>query len=613
MRENFKDRLARGPVLFDGGTGTTLYEHGIFIHCSFDQLNLTDPGLIRSVQEDFARAGAQVLETNTFAANPLKLKGFGLADSCRAINLAGAKIAREAGGDECYVAGAVGPLGTRIEPIGTLSLREANGHFLSQTKALAEGGVDLFICETFVYMIELEQAVRACREAAPELPVIAQLTLGDDGRSLTGAPPEAVLRDLLNLGADVVGINCSVGPHAMLDWLEKVSGLTDVPLSVMPNAGRPRNVDGRNIYLSTPEYMATFTTHFLRAGAHVVGGCCGVSPVHMKAIARAFRAASAMKIDVRRPVAELKIPPDIRALPLTEKSRLGEKLSRGTFVTLVELVAPRGISAERELKAAERMRDLGVDCINIPDGPRATARMSALAMAVQIEREIGVETVLHFACRDRNVIGMQGDLLGAWALGVRNLLAITGDPPKLGNYPDVTAVFDVDSIGLVNILNLLNHGLDVAGDPIGDPASFCIGVGANPGAPNIEEEISRLEAKVKSGAEFIITQPVFEISLLEKFLRSIEGFRVPLLAGIWPLQSVRNAEFMNNEVPGCHVPDEIIRRLRVCETRDEARAEGNRIARETYKRLKGVVQGVQISAPFGRVEAVAAVLGDEER
>lgn len=608
MRKPFIDRLGERPILLDGGMGTTLYERGVFINRCFDQVTLTDPGLVRSVHEEFVNAGAEVIETNTFGANPRKLGGFGLADQCCEINRAGAALAREAAGEGRYVAGAIGPLGVQVEPLGPLGLGEARDLFLTQARGLIDGGVDLFICETFIYHSELAEAVKACRSLAPDVPVIAFLTLADDAGSLTGAPPRQVLRDLLEVGADAVGVNCTVGPHVMLEWLEQVQGLSPLPLAVMPNAGKPRDIDGRNIYLSTPEYMASFTKRFLQAGASLVGGCCGVSPSHLKAMSRAFRVEKAMSIAARPPIAPIEKPPEVEPRELPDKSRLGGKLAKGRFVTFVELVSPRGISAEKEIEAARRMHVLGVDCINIPDGPRAMARMSALALAIQIQRDVGIEAVLHYTCRDRNVIGMQSDLLGAWALGVRNILAITGDPPKLGNYPDATAVFDVDSIGLTNILNLLNHGRDIAGNPIGDPAGFCIGVGADPGARNLDEELKRLYWKIEAGAEYVVTQPVFDVKLLHGFARRVEEFHVPVLAGLWPIQSLRNAEFMNNEVPGCSVPETTMERLRRCSNRKEAREEGIRIAQETFREMRSVVQGIQIAAPFGRVRAAELIL-----
>ena len=609
MRIDFRTRLERGPLLFDGGMGTTLYERGISLNACFDNLNRRDPAVVRAVHEAFLEAGAEGVETNTFGANPVKLEAHGLGGACREINLDGARIAREAAGEERIVAGAVGPLGARIAPLGRLDPEEAKGIFLVQTRALAEGGVDCFICETFIYIEELAIAVHACREAAPDLPVIAQATPAEHGGSFAGAPPEELIRELLQIGADVVGVNCSVGPHAVLEWLERAAPIArGVPLSVMPNAGRPRNVDGRNIYLSTPEYLGSYAGRFLKAGARIVGGCCGVSPRHLKAMARAFRAAAPAGKVVPLPRREAESAPESEAVPTAEKSRLARRITAGEFVTLVEVVSPRGVSPVKEIGTARRLRDLGVDAVNIPDGPRAMARMSALALALRIDEEAGIETMLHFTCRDRNVIGMQGDLLGAWALGVRNLLAVTGDPPKLGNYPDATAVFDVDSIGLVHILSRLNRGLDAAGGPIGEPTGFFVAVGANPGAIDPDHEAERLRAKIDAGAECVITQPVFDPAVLARFLGRAAHLPVPVIAGVWPLQSLRNAEFLRNEVPGCDVPDRWIERLAACRSREEARAEGIAVAREIFREIRGLVRGVQIAAPFGRTEAVAALL-----
>ncbi|MBN1825948.1 MAG: bifunctional homocysteine S-methyltransferase/methylenetetrahydrofolate reductase [Candidatus Eisenbacteria bacterium] len=609
MRIDFRTRLERSPLLFDGGVGTTLYERGVSLNACFDHLNRCDAAAVRAVHEAFLEAGAEAIETNTFGANPVKLEAHGLAEACREINLAGARIAREAAGEDRYVAGAIGPLGVRTAPLGRLDPERAKDLFLVQARALAEGGVDCFLCETFIYVEELALAVRACREAAPDLTVIAQATLAEHGGSLTGAPPEELIRELLRIGADAVGVNCSVGPHAVLEWLERAAPLAaGVPLSVMPNAGRPRGVDGRNIYLSTPEYLAAYTGRFLEAGARIVGGCCGVSPRHLKAMSRAFRAATPRAKAIPARPRDSAPSPEAEPVPVEKKSRLAARIAAGEFVTMVEVVSPRGVSPVREIETARKLRALGVDAVNIPDGPRAMARMSALALALRVHADAGIETVLHFTCRDRNVIGMQGDLLGAWALGVRNLLAVTGDPPKLGNYPDATAVFDVDSIGLVHILSRLNRGLDAAGDPIGEPTGFFIAVGANPGAIDPAREAERLHGKLRAGAECVITQPVFDPEVLERFLERAAPLPAPVVAGVWPLQSLRNAEFLRNEVPGCDVPDRLIERLAGCRTREEARDEGIAIARETFRAIRGLVRGVQVAAPFGRTEAVTALL-----
>ena len=409
---------------------------------------------------------------------------------------------------------------------------------------------------------------------------------------------------------DVVGLNCSVGPKSMLDALEVLKTLTPLPLSVQPNAGIPQNIGGRNIYMTSPEYIAEYAKRFIQTGASIVGGCCGTNPDHIKAIRRAVQALRPTKrMDVRTADLQVSAPETVKVIEKTDKSRLMSRLLRKEFVTLVELVSPRGVSPATQVQKARRLHHFGIDAINIPDGPRASARMSALSLAVILQRDVGIETVLHFACRDRNVIGMQSDLLGAWALGLRNILAVTGDPPKLGNYPDATAVFDVDAIGLTNLINRLNHGLDLAGNPIGEPTGFSIGVGVNPGAINLEEELRRLDWKVDAGAEYMITQPVFDIRILERFMKRIDHVKLPLICGIWPLVSYRNAEFMNNEVPGASVPPEVLARMRNAATKEAAFAEGVAIARETFEHVRPIAAGVQLSAPLGRIEGIFTMLG----
>ena len=500
----------------------------------------------------------------------------------------------------------MGPLGVRIEPLGKIALDEAFAAFLEQISALAEGGVDLLILETFGYLDELRQALRAAREAAPNVLVVAQVTIDDDGNCLDGAAPETFAAKLTDWGADVVGCNCSVGPVAMLDAIERVRRVTDLPLSAQPNAGMPRSVEGRNIYLCSPEYMASYAKKFATAGVRLIGGCCGTTPDHIRAMKAALRAGEARASSfhvVTTPRAQATVP----TLSLDQRSRVGAKLATGQFVTMVEVVPPKGIDVSKEIAGSSFLKSVGVDAINIPDSPRASARMSNQALAILVQQQVGIEPVLHYTCRDRNVLSIQSDLLGASAIGIRNLICITGDPPKLGNYPDATAVFDVDAIGLVNIVHNLNRGLDLGGNSLNTATSFVIGVGANPGVPNIEEEIRRFEYKVEAGGEYAVTQPVFDIGLLEEFLRRIEGCRIPVVAGIWPLTSVRNAEFMKNELR-VSIPDSIINRMARCANPEEARAEGVAIAREMLLALRGAVQGAQISAPFGKYSAAVDVL-----
>jgi len=607
--KSFRERVGKEVIVFDGGVGTYLYEKGIFINTCFDELNLVNPDIVSEVHRDYVNAGADVIETNTFGANRFKLAPHGLETKVHEVNFKGAQIAKKVAGDSTLVAGSVGPLGVQIEPLGKLSYDEAKDAFKEQIKGLLDGAVDFIIFETFGLVAELKQAIRALKELDPDFPFISQVTINDDGHLLSGASLESFVSEMGEFKPDAIGMNCSVGPKSMLDALEQLKSLTTLPISVQPNAGLPMNVGGRNIYMTSPEYIAEYSKRFIQTGASIVGGCCGTNPEHIRAIRRAVKALQpAKRIDVT--VADLRVtaPEAVNVFDMSEKSRMSNKLIRKEFVTLVELVSPKGVSPVKEVAKARKLFHFGIDAINIPDGPRASARMSALALAVTIQREVGIEPVLHFACRDRNVIGMQSDLLGAWALGIRNLIAITGDPPKLGNYPDATAVFDVDAIGLTNLIKRLNHGLDLAGNPIGDPTGFCIGVALNPGAINLDEELRRLDWKIEAGAEYIVTQPVFDVRILEKCLRRIKHVKLPILCGIWPLVSYRNAEFMNNEVPGASVPPEIMERMRKTTTKEEGFAEGVKIARETYDFVKKEVAGVQISAPMGRIEGIFQIL-----
>jgi homocysteine S-methyltransferase len=591
--------------------GTLLYAKGVFINRCYDELNHSQPELIRGIHREYVEAGAELLETNTFGANAFRLARHGLADHVGALNLAGARIAREAipKNRDVFVAGSVGPLGIRIEPLGKTAREEARAAFQEQIAALQEGGVDLLILETFGYLEELHQAILAARAAAPSLPVVAQVTIDDDGNCLDGSSPETFGAKLSDWGADVVGINCSVGPVAMLEALERVRAVTDKPLAAQPNAGIPRAVEGRNIYLCSPEYMASYARKFVTAGARLVGGCCGTTPEHIRAMRSALTAAGAKDGGKGfQIVTEARVPAPVSApRPLAERSRLGAKLAAREFVTMIEIVPPKGTGAAKELEGARLVQQVGVDAVNVPDSPRASARMSAQALAYLVQQHVGIESVLHYTCRDRNVLSMQSDLLGAYAVGIRNLICITGDPPKLGNYPDATAVFDVDAIGLVNLVANLNRGLDIGGNPIGQATAFAIGVGVNPGLPNIDEEVGRFEYKVEAGADYAVTQPVFDVALLETFLQRVQHHKIPIVAGIWPLVSVRNAEFMKNELR-VSVPDAILDRMARCKNAEAARQEGITIAREMLLRIRGVVQGAQISAPLGRYSAAVDVL-----
>ncbi|HOL72332.1 MAG TPA: bifunctional homocysteine S-methyltransferase/methylenetetrahydrofolate reductase [Bryobacteraceae bacterium] len=604
----FRDQLSRRVLVADGAMGTMLYAKGIFINRCYDELNLSAPALVRELHEEYVRAGAEILETNTFGASRIRLAPFGYADNLRAINAAGVRLAREAARDRAFVAGAIGPLGVRIEPLGPTSFAEARAAFREQAEALIEAGIDLLILETFSDIRELREAVFAAREAAgPDLAIIAQVTIDDFGNMPDGTATEAFTRQLDEWPADVIGLNCSAGPKVMLETIEKMLRHSDKPMSAMPNAGHPATVEGRQIYLCSPEYMAQYARRFIQCGVKILGGCCGTTPEHIRAIraeVRSFQPAHRKAVvTVEEPAAKAQALP---AVPLAQKSRLGAKLAERRFVSFVEILPPRGVDATKEIEGAKLCAAEGIDCINVPDGPRASARMSAQVTCQLIQQHAGIEAVLHFCCRDRNILGIQSELLGAHAVGVRNLICITGDPPRMGAYPNATAVFDVDSIGLVNIVSNLNRGLDIGGNPMGSQTSLVIGVGANPGALNLDEELRRFEWKVEAGAEYVVTQPVFDLNLLERFLRRIEHLKIPLIAGIWPLTSYRNAEFMVNElrVP---VPEEYMKRMRAADSAEKARQEGIAIARQMVERVRPMVDGVQLSAPFGRYQMAIEV------
>jgi methionine synthase I (cobalamin-dependent)/5,10-methylenetetrahydrofolate reductase len=616
--------FAGGTVLCDGAMGTMLYARGVFINRCYDELNLSQPELVREIHAEYLQAGAEVVETNTFGANAYRLEMHGLKDKVREINLAGVKLARgcveeirEKQASGAFVAGAVGPLGVRLEPLGKVGLDEAKAAFAEQIRALVEGGpgvgVDLLILETMTSLSEAEQAIRAARSEAPEIPVIVMMTVDEEGNCLDGASAETAARKLTEWGADAVGCNCSAGPATVLSVIERMRPVTTLPLAAMPNAGIPRAVEGRTIYLTSPEYMASFTRKLVKAGASIVGGCCGTTPSYTRAMRSALRALDAMdgSVQVAEPesskaaaVAASKVEPP----RLADRSKIGAMVAAGEFVTMVEIVPPKGIDCSKELDGAAQLHRLGVDAINVPDSPRASARMSAQSLCVQMQQQVGIETILHYTCRDRNVLSIQSDLLGASSIGLKNILCLTGDPPKLGNYPDATAVFDVDSIGLVNIVRNLNYGLDIGKNSIGESTGFTISVAANPGVQDMDQEVRRFAFKVEAGAEFAITQPVFDLRVLEEFLRRIEGFRIPVIAGIWPLTSLRNAEFMKNDLR-VSMPEDIMARMGAAGSPEAARAEGVKIAQEMLAEARPMVQGVQVSAPFGRYSVAADVLG----
>lgn len=607
----FRDRLHDGAVLLaDGAMGTMLYQKGVFLNVCFDELVLRSPDLVREVHAAYAEAGATLIETNTFGANPLKLAQYGLTAETEALNVAAARLARAAAPD-ATILGAIGPLGVRLEPFGELAAAEAEAAFGRQIDGLLAGGVDGFCLETFSDVTELLAALRAVR-ARSDLAVIAQLTVGQDGCTAYGTAPETFGPALEAAGADAIGINCSIGPQTVLDAIERLARVVSRPLAAQPNAGLPRDVGDRKIYMASPEYLAEYARRMVEAGARIVGGCCGTTPAHIRAM-RSFVRSVTPRVVARAGDAP---PADaaaagVTAVPLAERSAFGAKLAAGTWVTSVEIVPPRGVDPSGMLAQTRALKAAGVDAVNIPDGPRAQSRMGALISGLLIERETGLEAVVHYACRDRNLLGMLSDLLGAAAGGLRNLLVVTGDPPKMGPYPDATAVFDIDAIGLTNLVARLNRGLDPGGNPIGTPTRFVHGVGLNPTAPDLDHELRRFAWKAEAGACFAMTQPVFDLRQLERVLPRIEALGVPLIAGIWPLVSLRNAEFLANEVPGVSVPPEVLDRMRRASEhgKEAALAEGVAIAREMLAAIRGAVRGAQVAAPLGRVEVALEVLG----
>jgi homocysteine S-methyltransferase len=612
MRGSFVNEVQERIVVADGGMGTMLYGKGMYVNQCYDALNTANPDAVRDVHQQYVRAGAELIETNTFGANPVKLEPHGLAGRVTELNQRGAELARDVAGDEVWVAGSVGPLGKPLSPIGKISVAEAIELFRPQIRGLVVGGVDLILIETVSDIVELSAAVQAARlECA--LPIVAMATFPAEGRTLVGYTPEEVMTAMTRLGVQGVGANCSEGPHDMLATVERLRQANpEMVLAAMPNAGSPRLVDDRVLYMSSPEYLAEYARRFINAGAHLVGGCCGTTPDHIRAIKAMAKALKPAKIAVST-VEPLERAKTVEAVPVEERSPLGAKLAKKSilgrpFVVSVEVNPPKGHEAAKVLEAVERLRFHGVDVVNVPDGPRASARMSSLHLATLIQQRTGMEAVLHFTCRDRNLLGMQADLLGAYALGLRNILAITGDPPKLGDYPNVTAVYDVESIGLVRVLEGLNRGVDLAASPIGEPVRFLIGVGANPGATDLERELRRFRYKVEAGANFCMTQPVYEPSLLEQFLRRVEDCRIPTLVGILPLASFRNAEFLHNEVPGMQVPKKIRERMRKASDAERGAEEGIAIAQEALLACRDLVEGVYVMPPFGRITAALKVL-----
>ncbi|MDF7823826.1 bifunctional homocysteine S-methyltransferase/methylenetetrahydrofolate reductase [Pontiellaceae bacterium B12227] len=607
--KNILERMADHPLIFDGAMGTMIYSKGVFINTCYEHLCVTNPKLVGGIHQEYADAGADVIETNSFGANRLKLQGHGLVDQLEAINRASVKLAREAAGEDALVAGSVGPLLKSGQVYLDNRTEELAEVFREQMAILADEGIDFFMLETFTHIQEAQLAAKVAKTFG--VPVFVSMTVGIEGKTEKGRKVEQIIQTLENdSNVDGIGLNCGVGPAAAYSNAERALPLTTKPFVIMANAGLPQEVDGRMIYMASPEYFTEYAKRMIELGARGVGGCCGTTPADIGTAAKSIKTMTGVKQHVTITRHSDQEAPKVDVIPLAEKCGFAAKLARGEMVTSIEITPPRSIDLKPMLAQCQTCKDAGIDAINIPDGPRASARISPMVAALAVEREVGIETVLHYCCRDRNLIGMQSDLLGGYAGGLRNYLIITGDPPKLGDYPDSTAVFDVDAVGLTQVVTNLNHGIDVGGNVINPPTGILIGVGANPCAVEPERELQHYMNKINAGAEYSITQPIFDAEALLRFMDAAEakGGSIPVVAGVWPLVSLRNAEFLANEVPGVEIPDAILERMSHAKTKEDGRALGIEIAREICEAISDRVAGYQVSAPFGIVDLALQVL-----
>jgi methionine synthase I (cobalamin-dependent)/5,10-methylenetetrahydrofolate reductase len=607
----FLEVLSEGPLLFDGAVGTEFYRRGVYLTNNFEELNLTQPHLVRSVHEEYVKSGAQVITTNSYGANRLRLERFGLGDRAKEFNLAAARLAREAAGEAVWVAGSVGPSGAEGARILGPGAQEVRDAFSEQVDALIEGGVDLILLETFAHLVEIRLVLELIRQTHPGLPVIASMRFEPDRRLADGSEPEAVAAALADWGADVIGANCGQGPELVFNVAQRMLG-AGPPVLAEPNAGSPEMVDGRTVYVGNPEFFGVYGRRMLKAGIRAVGGCCGTTPAHIHSMRGAVRMMSGgsgwqrRRVSVERVESRATIDRAPR-VPLEERSALAQKLAAGRFVVSVEVNPPLGLDPSPAVAAARMLTEAGIDVVNTADGPRASVRMNNLAVAVAMQAA-GAEVLLHVCCRDRNLLALQGDLLGAHALGIRNLVVITGDPPKVGDYPDATAVYDLDSIELIRWVDGFNHGIDPTGKRLDATTNFFIATGAEPGALDYDRELRRLERKVAAGADLVMTQPVFDPRTMERFLDDTADLGVPVLLGLLPFASARNAEFLHENVPGMNVPEEVRKRMAAAGSGERARATGVEIARENLLALRDRVQGAYIMPPLGHYEMAVSIL-----
>jgi methionine synthase / methylenetetrahydrofolate reductase(NADPH) len=611
----FLDAVRTSLLVFDGAMGSLLYERGVFVTQNFEQLNVTRPDVVRKIHGDYVDAGAQVIETNTYGANRFCLDRHGLVGEARAYNLAGARIAREIAGESVYVAGSIGPTGLVPGLSGEWDDAAADAAFAEQAEALAEGGADLLVFETFRHLDELKIAVTAARRVAGSLPILASVTFDESGTVADGSPPEKVAEILRGMGADAVGVNHGDGPQLALTMAERMR-VVDLPLCVQPNAGLPRTVDGRQLYMATPEYFDVFARRMIQAGARMIGGCCGTTPEHVRWMAKSARmlggGATRTSVVARPAISDR--PVGMEPTPLGDRSAFAAKIAAGKFVVSVEVNPAPGLDPRPALAASKMLLDSGVDIVNVADGPRAMARMANIAFCMLLLKEYGIEPLMHVCGRDRNLLAQMAHLLGAHAIGIRNLVIITGDPPKVGDYPEATAVYDFDSIGLLQTASNMNRGLDPAGKPLGGgKTAFLCATGFEPGAADLDKEIRRLELKRAAGADFVMTQPVFQPDLLDKVLDRIAHLGMPVLVGVLPLVSHKNAEFLHNEVPGMQIPEPIRERMRKAAPGAESRKEGVRIAREMLFGVRDRVQGAYLMPPLGKYELALEVLDGLKR
>ncbi len=607
MQNKLKEKLRHNIVIFDGAIGTEIYKRNFFINVSYEGLCLTNPDVVKDIHKSYFEAGADVFTTNTYGANSNLLSKFGLAEKVKEINTTAVQFARECGDEKTLIAGSVGPVGKM--PYKNETTEQKRLEILKeQVEILIDSGVDFILFETLFSLTDVERVMSVINQVR-EIPFVVSLKVDRNGESAKGEPFKVLLQPIKNSikKPTALGLNCGDGAESLLHALEKFMPRVNYPVIVQPNAGIPKQVDGRLLYMTNPEYLTTYALRYVNLGARAIGGCCGTGPDHIRDMARSVRPMSVSEYSKQ---VSLSIPEEHlqEAVPMEKKSIFAAKLAKSEWVATVEIVPPRGYNLEKTIEKAKKCKEAGVDAINIPDGPRASSRISPIITAEQILRKAGIEPILHFCCRDKNLIGMQADILGCAAAGIKNILYVTGDPPKLGDYPFASAVFDVDSIGVVRIQDKLNRGVDLGGKAINQPTQTLIGVGADPNSLDMKREIRRTFEKAEAGAEYIITQPVFETAPLFKFLEKINKLNIPVIAGIWPLASYRNAEFMKNEVPGVIVPDDVMERMSKADTKQAQKEEGIRIARESVAKIREYVSGIQVSAPFGNVGTAIEVI-----